>query len=387
MKKAKGLRILLMLAISVTVIAASAVLASAENLYDCKVNPNADYKYSKEYTVKTDRYNPSTSDSIKVKVEATENIFDPNNYMSVPDGFGKYLKIYWKITIPDGYKDYDVKQATDKTKFYGNSLQPPRVDWKQVGNILYGAAYTAWIGEHGLDIVLQEDDGTYTGSLCETIHIPFVVSPARPLAMKITSYPDLILFNAGNVSAESCGSYSYITRKDTGEMYQVKNTTGAYIEGLTPGKTYDFILAGVNIDSDGNKIGKSSMPYEVSVPMGPKTKPVIKSVKISNVKVKKYFDKERWKYRYKTTFKIKVTLSKKPAKIKGSVISISGISGMVGSVNKTVKGTGKTFTASVSMDTPKTIKNKSAKVTVRTYSNNTYKCYSDDAKTKTVKIK
>mgnify|MGYP000771828857 CR=1 FL=1 len=45
---------------------------------------------------------------------------------------------------------------------------------------------------------------------------------------------------------------------------------------------------------------------------GPAVKPVIKSIKVSNVKVTKYFNYSEWRYKYKTKFTVTVTLGKKP---------------------------------------------------------------------------
>ena len=51
--------------------------------------------------------------------------------------------------------------------------------------------------------------------------------------------------------------------------------------------------------------------------MGPAVKPVIKSIKVSNVKVTKYFNYSEWRYKYKTKFTVTVTLGKKPKGAKG----------------------------------------------------------------------
>lgn len=359
-----------MFAIVITAMAASAVIANAETPLDCKANPNADYKYSKTYNLKY--IIPSEPDA-EVKVETTVDIFDNSKYLSVPDKNSQFVKVYCKITFPEGFDDY----RDYEVNFTGHSLQPPRTDWKYVGNVAYGAMYSQNFGTHNLHVGIYGYDG---------VSIPFEVIPARPTGMKIITYPDKIWFDATYVDALKCGNTSMITIN--GGSWLVSNSTdGGIIKGFKPNKKYDAILAGMELDSNGNIMGKSSYAYEVkNIPTGPSVKPVIKSVKISNVKVKKYFDTSSWKYRYKTTYTATVTLSKKASGTKGARIRFQGLNGLT-STTETVKGTGKTFKKTITMDAPKSFKGGKIKVSLMTYSNNKYKCYSYESKGKTVTIK
>ena len=118
--------------------------------------------------------------------------------------------------------------------------------------------------------------------------------------------------------------------------------------------------------------------------MGPAVKPVIKSIKVSNVKVTKYFNYSEWRYKYKTKFTVTVTLGKKPKGAKGIQLTttVQGISSY-----KTIKGKKNTFTANFNWDTPVSLKGRTASFKVKTYNNAKYKAYSYDSKPKKLKIK
>ena len=59
---------------------------------------------------------------------------------------------------------------------------------------------------------------------------------------------------------------------------------------------------------------------------------------------------------------------------------------MTGEYN-TIKGTGKTFTPTITKNAPVSQKGKKVKVSVRTYSDNKYKAYSHNSKAKTVTLR
>lgn len=123
-----------------------------------------------------------------------------------------------------------------------------------------------------------------------------------------------------------------------------------------------------------------------TVKTGPSTKPVIKSVKVSNakcVKTSKYtYVNGVKKYYYKTTWTVKVTLSKKASGIKGVVISDNG-----GFHDYKVKGTGTTFTTTMGIESISKYAGNGRKLTVTTYSNSEYGAYSPTSKSKSYKIK
>ena len=116
--------------------------------------------------------------------------------------------------------------------------------------------------------------------------------------------------------------------------------------------------------------------------MGPSTKPVIKSIKISNVKVKKYFSTKYWETRYTTSWKVTVTLKKKAKGNLGLEIH-DGIDGYY-----TKAGKNKTkYTFTMKRDSVFSYKGKNMNFAVRTYNNKDCKAYSNWSAIKAVKIK
>ena len=94
-------------------------------------------------------------------------------------------------------------------------------------------------------------------------------------------------------------------------------------KGMKPKKKYTFKFYGkLKVDNpaldapDGITVEGNPAVFK-NVEMGPAVKPVIKSIKVSNVKVTKYFNYSEWRYKYKTKFTVTVTLGKKPKGAKG----------------------------------------------------------------------
>ena len=204
--------------------------------------------------------------------------------------------------------------------------------------------------------------------------------------MMITTYPDKILFNADRLTRDQHGEYTNVFVKGHNFDAMLKNGWGEWMatkapSTMKPGKKYD-LYAG-QIDRVNNYQVNSKVYKLATVTMGPSTKPVINSVKISNVKVKRYFSYNERKYRYKTTFKMTVTLSKKAMGAKGIDLttSVNGISSY-----KTLKGTKNTYTANFNWDMPMSLKGKTVSVKVKTYNDTKYKAYSYDSKAKKAKI-
>ncbi len=353
MKKTKLFRVLFMLAVAVTVIAASAAVASAVS-----VNKNADYKYTKTFDDGT-------------VVAFTQDVFT-NRIVS-----GNADALYCKITIPDGISFEKDSQGNHLTKF---EIQGTSVGkWEFGDRVAYGAldlGDDAYCGSYRL--LVGTDWGEYKYA------VPFEYGAKKPTKIDITTYPNKVALNTYYVDASKSGKSTWLSVNGI-EQY-ITNGWGEsqWLTGFKAGKKYDFTFYGtINVD------GKTYVgsPYVVkNVPMGPSVKPVISSVKISNVKSSKYFDTSEWRYKYKTSYTIKVTLSKKASNSLGAYIKIAGTNGL-NNAYKTVKGTGKTFTAKVTMKSPVTYKGKKVKVSVRTYHNKTYGAYSYESKAKTVTIK
>lgn len=112
--------------------------------------------------------------------------------------------------------------------------------------------------------------------------------------------------------------------------------------------------------------GKETMlkgnPTKRTIQTSPTVNPVIKSVKISNVKVKAYRPNPlSTVVRYKTTYKMTITLSKKASNIKGIKVK-------AGLGEYTAKGTGKVFTINCVNDSGVSYKGTKQKMKVMTYS-------------------
>ena len=339
MKKTKLFRLLFMLAVAVTVIAASAVIASA-----------TDYKYTKE---------------VQTSKGTVTIAFDQNPDLFIFKRGG--VQLNYKITLPESseFTSLDIKNNSMGTSSWEKISENP--------SVYEGRAK---FFEIGVFKMVGEYKGTYATEALYDIYC----LPAKPVNMKITSYPTHIIFDADKVNALECGMKSGIVINK--EMSFIKNGTAGKISDLKD-KSYKILMFGAMFIGDAMSTGEA---IQKTVPMGPKMKPVIKSVKISNVKVKKYFSYQEWKYRYKTSYTMTVTLSKKPKNIKGVDLLIQGMNGL-NDAHRTVKGKGNTFKTKVTMDSIKSYKNGKVKVIATAYTNNTYKAYSYDSKGKVVRIK
>lgn len=213
--------------------------------------------------------------------------------------------------------------------------------------------------------------------------------------MKITTYPNKFNINSINVSAADSGRTSRL------EVVGVNKNFATIIngwndgkcikaKGMKPKKKYTFKFYGkLKVDNpaldapDGITVEGNPAVFK-NVEMGPAVKPVIKSIKVSNVKVTKYFNYSEWRYKYKTKFTVTVTLGKKPKGAKGIQLTttVQGISSY-----KTIKGKKNTFTANFNWDAPVSLKGRTASFKVKTYNNAKYKAYSYDSKPKKLKIK
>lgn len=354
MKKTKLFRLLFVLAVATALIAATAAAVSAAT-----INKNdADYKYSKTFDDGTvvsftrDLINePAAKDYIQCRIQLAEG-----------RTFGDYP--YFNDS---GLKNLNGQQ------------------WEKNGTVAYGVLNLKDTNLKPGVFYLYCSSKGWSGNRMDFFYVDF----KKATKMKIQTCPDRILFNANYLTRDQHGEYTNVLVKAGGKTFSamLKNGWGEWIACKTPstmkpGKKYT-LYAG-QIDRVNNFQVNSDVYKLATVPMGPSTKPVIESVKISNVKVKKYFNYDEWRYKYKTTFKMTVTLSKKAKGAKGINLTstVQGISSY-----KTIKGTKNTYTASFNWDMPISLKGKMIKVGVKTYNDNTYKAYSYDSKPKTVTIR
>ena len=351
MKKRRVLRPLLILAVTTAMIAATAMVASAAT-----INKNdADYKYSTTLGNGTvvsftrDLINePVATDYIQCRVQIAEGREFGNH---------PYFGSFYNDRLPNQEWDKNGTVAYGVLNLKGSNLKP---------------------GKYSL--ICRSD--SWNDYMIDFFYPNF----KKATKMMITTYPDKILFNADRLTRDQHGEYTNVFVKGHNFDAMLKNGWGEWMatkapSTMKPGKKYD-LYAG-QIDRVNNYQVNSKVYKLATVTMGPSTKPVIKSVKISNVKVKKYFSYDEWKYRYKTTFKMTVTLSKKAKGAKGIDLttSVNGISSY-----KTLKGTKNTYTANFNWDMPMSLKGKTVSVKVKTYNDTKYKAYSYDSKAKKAKI-
>lgn len=145
----------------------------------------------------------------------------------------------------------------------------------------------------------------------------------------------------------------------TGQPSVIKKSANSWYK---PGKTYYLKMYPAQFYKlDGETKLAIGQPTDLTFVAAPTTKPVIKSVKISNVKVTKKWNWDQMRYMYTTTYKAKITLSKKATGTKGIYVNIHGS-------DYKVSGTGKTFTVSCRDTGTKSFKGTSVKIKLRTYS-------------------
>lgn len=226
--------------------------------------------------------------------------------------------------------------------------------------------------------------------------LTFIIYPAKYTSFYVQVQADSTAFSVMTTGSEKIFGDEYVIKvyKDsarknclgtytgkTGEgAFAIKKSKNSWFKANT--KYYLSIYSMNTYTIGGKDYVMYGQPYKVAVKTGPTTTPVIKSVKISNVSVKSEFDTNLWQRFYNTDYKLTVTLSKKASNIKGLVIEANG-------KTYTVKGTGKTFTVKISDLGTSSLKGKTAKIKVRTYSDtaaNGY-AYSPMSKTKTYTIK
>lgn len=351
MRKRRVSRLLLILAVTIAMIAATAVVASAAT-----INKNdADYKYSK--TLEDGTVVSFTRDLINEPV-ATD-----------------YIQC--RVQMPEG-------RVFGDRPYFGISYSKrlPNQEWDKNGNLAYGV-----LNLEGSNLKQGTYSLTCSGDGWKSYRIDFFYANfQKATKMMITTYPDKILFNADRLTRDQHGEYTNVFVKGHNFDAMLKNGWGEWMatkapSTMKPGKKY-ALYAG-QIDRVNNHQVNSKVYKLATVTMGPSTKPVINSVKISNVKVKRYFSYNEGKYRYKTTFKMTVTLSKMAKGAKGIYLttSVNGISSY-----KTLKGTKNTYTANFNWDMPMSLKGKTVSVKVKTYNDTKYKAYSYDSKAKKAKI-
>lgn len=152
---------------------------------------------------------------------------------------------------------------------------------------------------------------------------------------------------------------SYFAKTEGGPVSILKKNNSWY----KPNTKYYLSIYPVNYYMiNGEEKMLKGNPTKRTIQTSPTVNPVIKSVKISNVKVKAYRPNPlSTVVRYKTTYKMTITLSKKASNIKGIKVK-------AGLGEYTAKGTGKVFTINCVNDSGVSYKGTKQKLKVMTYS-------------------
>jgi hypothetical protein len=182
-------------------------------------------------------------------------------------------------------------------------------------------------------------------------------------------------------------------RMKSGSKWKVKYDGPAMgektIKGLKQNKKYTFKLAYYYKSKSGKKVGKTKAVV-ATVKTGSKTKPVINSVRVSNVTKKSVWQPGHWingtvkdvwqpgKWVTHYNFTVKVTLKKAPSGILGLMMINNNVSSGNNATYK--KGKGKTFTFKCSSTS------RSFKVNFRFYSDKKYGGLSPLSKVKTIRV-
>ena len=231
----------------------------------------------------------------------------------------------------------------------------------------------------------ESNTGKVTVKMCGTFNLlikfgdgsstqmNFYVGSARPTKIGITAYSDRIMFNTNLLDPMYYGSETRVIDKSNGDVFSMKQfwQEDQQLKGLKPDTTYSYIIAGYYEDENTGYWGYGNA-LDIKLTTGSKIAPVIKSVKISNVKKDRYFDKEYWEYRYNISYKLTVTLSKK-AKNNDGVIMNTSYSGMTGGKQYVIKTNKDTFSTTVNINSVSSYSNQKVTVNVATYENKFYK--------------
>ncbi|MGN0078172.1 MAG: hypothetical protein ACI36V_05225 [Coriobacteriales bacterium] len=255
--------------------------------------------------------------------------------------------------------------TTDKTPL--ESVSVGGFTWTLSGN---SAEYT-----QRFDSTKQEDSRMVitleNGASCT---LPLNIYPAQLIAKEITVKTDptgIVLSGFGY--AERYGARLYVDVYKDAAMKQrlatynddmSKSTVAIHKSGASwykPNTKFYLKIYGVDryLDSNGEAHYYAGNAITKTVQTAPSVNPVVKSVKISNIKVKNL--STLFVKKYQTTYKMTITLSKKASNIKGIKIFAAG-------GTYTAKGNRSSYTITVSNTTDRSYVGMSTNYKVCTYS-------------------
>ena len=315
--------------------------------------------------------------------------------MTVKMGDGSILTISANkdinnIALPTDRKyggvDVDFVITSDKTPI--KSIEIGGFTWPLSGNkVEYSHHFTSTNADDSKMVIMLED-----GSSCS---LGLKVKPAQLNAKNITLKTDPTgMIISGFNFPDWYGSRLYIdVYKDSAMKKRISSLNGPMsartlaihkknYSWYKPNTTYYLKIYGVERykQSNGEYYYAPAKAITKKVYTSPSVNPVVKSMKISNIKVKNLstiFEKK-----YKTTYKMTFTLSKKASNIKGIKVFAAGH-------YYTAKGNGKTFTINVCNITDMSYKGKKTNYRLCTYSasDSVGGAYSSWTKSKTYTVK
>ena len=253
-------------------------------------------------------------------------------------------------------------------------------DKTPIEGVKIGSDYTPLGGNtvrfmHRFDSTRQEDSRivvTLEGG--DAYAIPLTIRPAKLIAKEISVRTDptgIVLSGFG--FAQRYGERLYVDVYKDAAMTKLlgsfdddmgKGTVAIHKSGRSwykPNAKYYLKIYGVDrhIDAGGEASYCLGESITKAVQTSYSTEPKVKSVKISNVKVTNL--STIFERKYRTTYKMTITLSKKAPKIKGIKVFAAG--GLY-----TAKGKGKTFTITVSNTTDRSYKGMKTNYQLCTFS-------------------
>lgn len=316
-------------------------------------------------------------------IACADDITVKGKVITIPDAGGGTVTITFDKNVDDidvgDVVDFTINSTNAKMEYVGT----PRLNDIADSNTYSGNMEFTSLGKNNLRITFY---GEYSS---ETIGIAPNPKAFQNNDVWVKTSPSGITVHAYGYEGTNgekylIGVYGDSARKKFLGSYWAK--TEEHVDPLIskkeswykPNKKYYISI----FPTDGSGVPCNARRTDRTVVTSPTTKPVIKSIKVSNVKVKKYFDYSRWQTRYKTTYKLKITMSKKASGSKGYHVRVG-----LGQYQSTAKG--KTFTISCVHDSGVSYKGSKLKVNVMTYnapSGNGW-ALSPQSGTKTVKIK
>lgn len=313
-------------------------------------------------------------------------------------------KLTWQDTVTQGNRSYDLSCSIvddgTGTEISGWGLNNDNRDYDSflgAGKTSFDAEYTLRGTDHGwytLTITLRNENygsKAYTYDLCVKLH-----SPDHITYKSFSSTTNTILLQDLTKDRTYEADYYKVEMYKSGKWQTLSSkVTNSYkISKLKSASSYKIRVSAYDPKGENDKSDMSSSPKTFTIKTGVTTKPVIQKVSASKAKyryIKKVWHPGYWSSLghwydgyytggyYVTDYKVTVTLKK-------SIKNTSGLSISHGGDMYRAKGTGKTFSYTVTAR-GKQIGRNTPSIKVRTYRNADYGAYGPYSSSKKAKIK